>query len=95
MVDSFLYPSKKNIIKWKRHHISKSYLYISLFKYLIKNNNTFKQKNTENAIYFLKKKYNHLNMVRDLYYLQFKIYQKNININDFHFQNNSVKYYSK
>ena len=25
------------------------------------------------------KKYNHLNMVRDLYYLQFKIYQKNKN----------------
>lgn len=90
----FLYPQKKQILKWKKNHIMQSYIYISIFKYLYRNSNKFKSKKNKYIINFLKRKYNYLITVRDLYYLQFKIYQTNIDTQNFIFENNTIKYKS-
>ena len=89
---SFLYPSKKKILDWKRDHSTRSYVYINLFKYLYKNSNNLNNKKTRYVINFLKKRYNYLKIVRDLYYLQYKLYQNDIDPKRFKFENNVIKY---
>ena len=91
---NFLYPSKNQILNWKKEHHSKSHLYINLFKYLYKNSKNLNNKKTEYVINFLKQRYNYLKVVRDLYYLQYKLYQKNIDPTRFKFENNIIKYHS-
>lgn len=90
----FIYPEKNKIIKWKKYHISHSYAYISLFKYLYKNSNNLNNTKYKYVINFLKKRYNYLKVVRDLYYLQYKLYQKDINPKNFKFENDIIKYRS-
>lgn len=91
---NFLYPKNTQIIKWKQNHIKFSYSYISLFKYLYRNSSNLQLKKTEFVINFLKKRYNYLITVRDLYYLQHKLYQKDLNPERFVFKNNIIKYHS-
>lgn len=93
-IHKFLYPQINQILTWKKQHVSISYLHINLFKYLYRNSKNLNNKKTQYVINFLKKKYSYLKVVRDLYYLQYKLYQKDINPKNFKFENNIIKYHS-